>query len=93
VTNEGPLLTPTDMVPTKKLDYILDPKELQSFAIQIARGMAHLEMKQITHRYFTHIFKTTYKSMIRKQNVVLFMHIMLELRYLTDYLFHKAIVP
>jgi hypothetical protein len=57
VTSEGPLLTPTDMVPTRKLEYILDPKELQSFAIQIARGMAHLERKQITHRYYIHILQ------------------------------------
>ncbi|PNF43435.1 hypothetical protein B7P43_G12542 [Cryptotermes secundus] len=50
LTSEGPLLTPSDIVPMKKLEYVLDPKELQSFAIQIARGMAHLERKQITHR-------------------------------------------
>jgi hypothetical protein len=39
------------MPPRRKLEYILDPKELQNFAVQIARGMTHLEQKQITHRY------------------------------------------
>uniref|UniRef100_A0A1B6DW38 Protein kinase domain-containing protein n=1 Tax=Clastoptera arizonana TaxID=38151 RepID=A0A1B6DW38_9HEMI len=33
-----------------QLEYVLDPRELQSFAVQIARGMAYLESKQITHR-------------------------------------------
>jgi hypothetical protein len=51
LSNDGPLLTPTDISPRRKLEYVLDPKELQSFAVQIARGMAHLERKQITHRY------------------------------------------
>ncbi|KAG8328035.1 hypothetical protein J6590_006214 [Homalodisca vitripennis] len=32
------------------LDYILDHRELHNFALQIARGMAHLEAKRITHR-------------------------------------------
>lgn len=32
------------------IDYALDSKELHSFAIQIARGMRHLEEKGITHR-------------------------------------------
>nr|CAD7437602.1 unnamed protein product [Timema bartmani] len=32
------------------LEYILDPMELQNFALQIAKGMSHLEKKQITHR-------------------------------------------
>uniref|UniRef100_A0A1L8DJG6 Protein kinase domain-containing protein n=1 Tax=Nyssomyia neivai TaxID=330878 RepID=A0A1L8DJG6_9DIPT len=32
------------------LEYVLDHKELHHFAIQIARGMSHLEDKQITHR-------------------------------------------
>ncbi|GFG29559.1 hypothetical protein Cfor_00289 [Coptotermes formosanus] len=48
--SDGPLLTPMDMPPRRKLEYILDPKELQNFAVQIARGMTHLEQKQITHR-------------------------------------------
>lgn len=48
--SDGPLLTPMGMPPRRKLEYILDPTELQNFAIQIARGMAHLEQKQITHR-------------------------------------------
>lgn len=33
------------------INYVLDHKELHKFAIQIARGMSHLETKQITHRY------------------------------------------
>lgn len=32
------------------LEYVLDHKELHGFAIQIARGMRHLEERQITHR-------------------------------------------
>lgn len=32
------------------LEYVLDHKELHTFAIQIARGMRHLEDRQITHR-------------------------------------------
>lgn len=32
------------------LECILDAKELQSFAAQIACGMEHLENKQIIHR-------------------------------------------
>lgn len=50
LTSDGPPLTQTDLPPRRKLEYILDPKELQNFAVQIARGMAHLERKQITHR-------------------------------------------
>lgn len=33
------------------LEYVLDHKELHNFAIQIARGMRHLEERKITHRY------------------------------------------
>jgi len=51
LTSDGPPLTQKDLPQRRKLEYILDPKELQNFAIQIARGMAHLEQKQITHRY------------------------------------------
>ncbi|KAJ9585160.1 hypothetical protein L9F63_003051, partial [Diploptera punctata] len=40
----------SDVTLRRRLEYVLDPKELQSFAIQIARGMSHLEKKQITHR-------------------------------------------
>ncbi|XP_059609508.1 platelet-derived growth factor receptor beta-like isoform X2 [Phlebotomus argentipes] len=32
------------------LEYVLDHKELHNFAIQIARGMSHLEERKITHR-------------------------------------------
>ncbi|XP_054283321.1 fibroblast growth factor receptor-like [Macrosteles quadrilineatus] len=32
------------------LEVVLDPRELHSFASQIARGMSYLEAKQITHR-------------------------------------------
>ncbi|XP_055683912.1 receptor-type tyrosine-protein kinase FLT3 isoform X2 [Lutzomyia longipalpis] len=32
------------------LEYVLDHKELHNFAIQIARGMNHLEERKITHR-------------------------------------------
>lgn len=32
------------------MEYSFDSTELHSFAIQIARGMRHLEKKQITHR-------------------------------------------
>ncbi|XP_047111693.1 tyrosine-protein kinase receptor torso-like [Schistocerca piceifrons] len=47
--------TPTERSPCPGrlghgLDYVLDPAELQSFAVQIARGMAHLEQRHITHR-------------------------------------------
>jgi hypothetical protein len=60
LTNDVPLLTPTDMSPRRKLEYVLDPKELQSFAVQIARGMAHLERKQITHRYQFFFIQTAF---------------------------------
>jgi serine/threonine protein kinase len=50
LTSDGPPLTQMDLPPRQKLEYILDPKELQNFAVQIARGMVHLEQKQITHR-------------------------------------------
>uniref|UniRef100_A0A336M4X8 CSON012218 protein n=1 Tax=Culicoides sonorensis TaxID=179676 RepID=A0A336M4X8_CULSO len=33
-----------------RLDYILDHNELHNFALQIARGMCHLEENKITHR-------------------------------------------
>lgn len=32
------------------LEYVLDHNELQNFAVQIARGMKHLEECKITHR-------------------------------------------
>lgn len=32
------------------LSYTLDHNELHNFALQIARGMRHLEEKKITHR-------------------------------------------
>ncbi len=32
------------------LEYVVDHIELLNFAIQIARGMKHLEEKRITHR-------------------------------------------
>jgi len=51
LTSNGPPLTAMDLPSRRKLEYILDPKELQNFAVQIARGMTHLEQKQITHRY------------------------------------------
>lgn len=35
---------------TPMLDYILDNKELHNFALQIVKGMHHLEQKGITHR-------------------------------------------
>ncbi|CAO1349377.1 unnamed protein product [Diamesa tonsa] len=38
------------MTNTSHLEYIVDHVELHNFAIQIARGMKHLEEKQITHR-------------------------------------------
>ncbi|XP_067002326.2 vascular endothelial growth factor receptor 1 isoform X2 [Anabrus simplex] len=34
----------------QKLECVLDSQELHNFALQIARGMAYLELKQITHR-------------------------------------------
>lgn len=40
----------TNFSATNSLEYVLDHKELHNFAIQIARGMKHLEEKQITHR-------------------------------------------
>lgn len=40
-----------ELTPMKKmLEYIVDNNELHNFALQIARGMKHLEEKQITHR-------------------------------------------
>lgn len=36
--------------PRIPLEYILDREELHRFAMQIARGMAYLESRQITHR-------------------------------------------
>ncbi|XP_075237846.1 fibroblast growth factor receptor 1-like [Lycorma delicatula] len=44
-SSENPLLNEFP-----KLEYVLDPRELQSFAFQIANGMSHLESKHITHR-------------------------------------------
>lgn len=35
----------------QSLSHIMDTKELQNFAFQIANGMAHLERISITHRY------------------------------------------
>lgn len=46
---------------SERLNYILDHNELHSFAIQIARGMSHLEEKKITHRYVKY-FKTITKD-------------------------------
>lgn len=37
-------------ISSSSLEYVLDHKELHNFAIQIARGMRHLEERQITHR-------------------------------------------
>ncbi|GMR44354.1 hypothetical protein PMAYCL1PPCAC_14549, partial [Pristionchus mayeri] len=37
-------------MPPVELQYLLDPCELQSFASQVAAGMAHLESLNITHR-------------------------------------------
>lgn len=42
----NPELTP--MIPA--LEYVVDHVELHNFALQIARGMKHLEEKHITHR-------------------------------------------
>lgn len=42
------------MTNTSQLEYIVDHVELHNFAIQIARGMKHLEEKQITHRYMSY---------------------------------------
>lgn len=39
----------TSMLSTN-LEYVVDHKELHNFAIQIARGMKHLQDLQITHR-------------------------------------------
>lgn len=50
LSSEGTPQTPTHHQHMHKLQCYLDPKELQYFAVQIARGMAHLEAKQITHR-------------------------------------------
>lgn len=41
----------SSMINTDALEYVIDHKELHNFAIQIARGMKHLEDLQITHRY------------------------------------------
>jgi len=35
---------------SRSIEYVLDHNELHHFAVQIARGMKHLEEKQITHR-------------------------------------------
>ena len=37
--------------PRIPLEYTLQREEMHSFAMQIARGMAYLESRQITHRY------------------------------------------
>lgn len=48
--------TPPETAPLKdssqpsELEYILDHRELESFGLQIARGMEHLEKKNIVHR-------------------------------------------
>lgn len=34
----------------KKIDYVLDNRDLEIFGLQIARGMAHLESRAIVHR-------------------------------------------
>lgn len=39
-----------DLMSATTFEYVLDHKELHSFAIQIARGMRHLEERHITHR-------------------------------------------
>lgn len=39
----------TSMISTN-IEYVVDHKELHNFAIQIARGMKHLQDLQITHR-------------------------------------------
>lgn len=39
----------TSMLNTN-LEHVVDHKELHNFAIQIARGMKHLQDLQITHR-------------------------------------------
>ncbi|KHJ99315.1 protein tyrosine kinase [Oesophagostomum dentatum] len=40
----------SSLIGTEQLQYSLDPAELQSFAAQVANGMAHLESLNITHR-------------------------------------------
>ncbi|EYB94168.1 hypothetical protein Y032_0174g434 [Ancylostoma ceylanicum] len=40
----------SSLIGTDQLQYSLDPAELQSFAAQVANGMAHLESLNITHR-------------------------------------------
>ena len=70
LASDGPPLTLIDTPHRRKLEYILDPKELQSFAVKIARGMAHLERRQITHRY-----QKVHKSVVWKQNNKLFIQI------------------
>lgn len=40
----------SSLIGTDQLQYSLDPAELQSFAAQVANGMAHLESLSITHR-------------------------------------------
>jgi serine/threonine protein kinase len=42
----NPELTPL----STKLEYVIDHIELHNFALQIAKGMRHLEEKGITHR-------------------------------------------
>ncbi|KAL0268672.1 UNVERIFIED_CONTAM: hypothetical protein PYX00_010516 [Menopon gallinae] len=39
-----------ETVPLQQLECVLDSQELESFGLQIARGMAHLEEKSIVHR-------------------------------------------
>ncbi|KAE9417915.1 hypothetical protein Angca_003256 [Angiostrongylus cantonensis] len=40
----------SSLIGAEQLQYSLDPAELQSFAAQVANGMAHLESLNITHR-------------------------------------------
>lgn len=43
-------MTPKSVIETPKVERLLDALELQKFALQIARGMSHLEQKNVVHR-------------------------------------------
>lgn len=52
------------------LEYVVSHNELHNFAIQISRGMRHLEEKQITHRYI-HILTRFHITILQAHHIIL----------------------